>query len=424
MNLKINAPLILKNCSQILTISLAKGDLGIIENGTVIISQGKIVEIVAAAHRQVKTISAVERPKKVRGQSTTILDAQGCVVMPGFVDCHTHTVFAGTREEEFALRLSGISYEAILKSGGGIMNTVRKTRKASFRELFDLARKRIGEMISWGTTTLEIKSGYGLDIETELRILRVIKQLSKISKITIVPTFLGGHYIPPEKKKVTYLKEILHRMIPKVAKEKLAKFCDVFCEKFIFNKDDTKKILEKGKEYGLLPKIHADEIMASGGAEVAGEVGAISADHLYFPSKKGLRQMVKNNVSAVLLPGTALFLRKKKIPPIQTMRELNIPIGLGSDFNPGTCPIYQMPIIISLACLLYGLTIEEAIIGATLNSAKALRLEDRIGSLEPGKDADIIILDIPNYRHIPYQFGRNFIKTVIKKGKIIYQVKK
>lgn len=397
--------LVIKNAKQILTIQ--EDSLGIIENGTIVIKDGKIEEISKGSKFYIPNSKFLT------------VDASGCVVMPGFVDCHTHLVFAGDRANEFEMRLAGKTYQEILKAGGGIMATVRQTRKATEEELYKLAFERIERLLEWGTTTVEIKSGYGLETEQELKILRVIKRLQADDKITIVPTFLGAHTIPTGKKKRDYINEITKEMIPKVASENLAKFCDVFCENFVFNAQEAKEILECAKEYGLIPKIHADEIEQSGGAEVAGEVGAISAEHLLYPSLTGLKKMKEKDVTAVLLPTTALFLQSKDHPPVAKMRRLGLRIALGSDYNPGTSMIYPMPLVIALACLLYRLTIPEALIGATLNSAKALGLENKVGSLAVGKQADIIILDVPSYQHIPYQFGRNFIKTVIRKGKVV-----
>lgn len=457
-----NKIIIIKNAKQVLTI---KGkDLGIIENSTIIIRGNKISKIIPNS--------------KSRIPNSHTIDANGCIILPGFVDCHTHLVFAGSRENEFAMRLNpapidktsgdktqsirkviaqpdnrcrgkGKTYKEILKAGVGILQTVQATRKASEKELFNLAQKRIDDLVRWGTTTVEIKSGYGLDTASELKILRVINQLKKANKdkITIVPTFLGAHAIPFNTSKTTYIKKIISEMIPRVAKENSAVYCDVFCENFVFNAKESKTILQSAMKFGLIPKIHADEIESSGGAEVAGEVGAISAEHLLYPSDKGLKAMEKRDVVCVLLPGTTLFLgsnvsevgagfslRNKKtqpkgcgyhlnIPPVEKMRKLGLTIALGSDFNPGTCMIYQMPIIISLGCLLYNLSITEAIRAVTINGAKALGLDNYIGSIEVGKNADILILDIPDYKHIPYQFGKNLIKTVIKKGKVIYSRK-
>lgn len=398
--------MIIKSASQILTIT--GKDLGIINNSSIFITNGKI--------------SKITNNSQLTTHNSTIIDARNCIVLPGFVDCHTHLVFAGTRENELAMRLEGKTYKDILKAGGGILQTVKATRNASEKELINLAQRRIDELISWGTTTVEIKSGYGLDTTNELKILRVIKKLQNInqSKITIVPTFMGAHAIPSDIKKSTYIKTIINEMIPKVAREKLAHFCDVFCENFVFNAKESKKILEAAKSYGLRPKIHADEIESSGGAEVAGAVKATSAEHLLYPSDKGLKAMKDNDVKVVLLPGTTLFLKSKQIPPIEKMRKLGLTIALGSDFNPGTCMIYQMPIVIALGCLLYNLSLTEAIRGATINGAKALGLDKNIGTIEKGKDADLIIFNTPDYKNIPYQFGKNLIKTVIKKGHIVF----
>ncbi len=399
--------IIIKNARQILT--LCGDGLGIIDKGSILIKDGKIAEVI--------------QDSKFKIQKSKSIDATDCVVMPGFVDCHTHLVFAGSRENEFVMRLEGKSYKEILSAGGGILQTVKETRKASEKELLELSQKRIEDLIQWGTTTVEIKSGYGLDTENELKILRVINKLRKINqnRITIVPTFLGAHAIPADMRKSEYIKIIINEMIPQVAKQRLSDFCDVFCENFVFNAKESLKILKGAKKYGLIPKIHADEIEESGGAEVAGKVGAISAEHLLYPSEKGLKMMQEKDVTAVLLPGTSLFLKSKVIPPIKEMRRMGLSIALGSDFNPGTCMIYQMPIIIALGCLLYGLTLTEAIRGATINSAKALGLDKHIGSIEVGKDADIIILDVPDYKHIPYQYGKNLIKIVMKRGCIVYQ---
>lgn len=397
---------IIKNAAQILT--LTGKDLGIIKNSSVVIKQSKI--------------SAIIQNSKLKIRNSKTIDARGCLLMPGFIDCHTHLVFAGTRENEFTMRLEGNTYKDILESGGGILQTVQATRKATAQELFDLAQRRIDDLIEWGTTTIEIKSGYGLDTENELKILRVIKRLQKANqnRITIVPTFMGAHAIPPEINKPNYIKKIISEMLPRVAKEQLAQFCDVFCENFVFNALDSKKILLAAKQLNLTPKIHADEIESSGGAEIAGQVCSISAEHLLYPSDKGLKTMKKNNVTAVLLPGTTLFLKSKQIPPIEKMRKLGLTLALGSDYNPGTCMIFQMPIILALGCLLYNMTLTEAIRGVTINSAKALGLDKKIGTIEKGKDADLLILEIPDYKHIPYQFGRNLVKTVIKKGQEVF----
>jgi imidazolonepropionase len=398
--------IIIKNANQILTIK--EHDLGVIEKGTIVIENGKI-----------RTIGKSSEIRIPNSELRISINASGCVVMPGFVDCHTHLVFAGDRANEFEMRIGGKTYKEILEAGGGIMATVQQTRKASEEELYAQASKRITAMLEWGTTTVEIKSGYGLDTETELKILRVIKRLQKDDRITVMPTFLGAHSVPQGIKKEDYIREVTDKMIPAVSNQNLAKFCDVFCENFVFNASESKRILNRGKEFGLVPKIHADEIEQSGGAEVAAKVGAISAEHLLYPSPAGLAKMKEKDVTAVLLPAAALFLQSKDHPPVELMRQLGLRIALGSDYNPGTSMVYQMPIVISLACLIYRLTIAESLIGATINSAKALGLQEKVGSLEVGKQADILILDVPNYQHIPYQFGKNFVRTVIKNGVVL-----
>ncbi|MEO0116960.1 MAG: imidazolonepropionase [candidate division WOR-3 bacterium] len=396
---------LIKDISQLLTIR--EKTLGIIEDAFLLIKDGKI-------------FSYGRKEKLPRAKKMKTISAQNSVVLPGFVDCHTHLVFAGTREKELEARFLGKSYKEITeKKEGGILYTVEKTRSSSSAELLAKAKERIKECIKWGTTTVEIKSGYGLDTENELKILRLIKHLQKEEDITIIPTFLGAHFIPPEKKKEDYIKEILEEMLPKVAKEKLAVFCDVFCEKAVFNPQEAERILQAGKRYGLLPKIHADELERSGGTEVGVKVGAISCEHLIYPSKNGLEGMAKKKIVAVLLPSTSLFLGTEAKPPIKEMRRLGIPLALGSDFNPGTSPLNKMPIVIALATFLYHLTMEEAIIGATLNSAKALKMEKRVGSIEKGKDGDVLILNVPDYRFLFYNFGANPVKVVIKRGKII-----
>ncbi len=395
--------ILIKDISQLLTIR--KDSLGIVEDAFLLIRDGKIFDY----GRQRRGICAKRT-----------LSAKGSVVMPGFVDCHTHLVFAGTREKELEARFLGKSYKEITAKGeGGILTTVKKTREASFDELLNLALERIKESIAWGTTSIEIKSGYGLDSENELKILRVIKRLREEVAIDIIPTFLGAHAIPPEKSKEAYIDEIINEMLPRIAKEGLARFCDVFCERILFHPAEAERILLAGKRYGLLPKIHADEIESSQGALVAAKVSCVSAEHLIYPSKEGLSEMAKKKVVAVLLPGTSLFLGSEARPPIERMRRLKIPMAVGSDFNPGTCPLNKMPIIIALASLLYRMTFEEAIIGATLNAAKALKIENRVGSIEKGKEADILILAIPDYRFLFYNFGNNPVRMVIKRGRLI-----
>ncbi|MCK4352459.1 imidazolonepropionase [candidate division WOR-3 bacterium] len=381
------------NASELITLNPIEG-LGILKNASISIKGGKI--------------SNIGLPKLAKKE----IDAKGKVVMPGFIDPHTHLIFGGSRANEFELRIKGKTYEEIANCGGGIINTVNATREASEKELFESAMGRLNYALCWGTTTMEVKSGYGLSLRDELKILKVIKKLNDAQPITLIPTFLGAHEIPPEKKKGEYIQELINEMIPKASK--FAKFCDVFCEKGVFTKEEAKKILQCGLKFGLKPKIHADELSSSGGSELAGEIGAISADHVVYPSFQGIKLMKKAETIAVLLPGTCLFLGHK--PSVKKLIDAGIPIAIGSDFNPGSSPILSMPIIIGLACILLKLTPAQAIIASTINSAYALGLGNRIGSLELGKDADIIILNVSSYKEIPYWFGFNPVQTVICRG--------
>ncbi len=399
--------LLLKNSSQILTMS--NGELGIIENGYLRVKEGKIIEIGRWSD-------------EIARSNEKEIDCAGSVVLPGFVDPHTHLVFGGWRAEEFETRLSGKSYKEIAEAGGGILSTVKATRMASEEELYQKAFFQLKEMVSWGTTTVEVKSGYGLNTETELKILRVAKRLGETGLATVVPTFLGAHSVPKEKDKISYIQELIEEMMPKVKEAGLAKFCDVFCENFVFNAKESKEILSAGRQYGFLLTIHADEIEQSDGAEVAGEVEAVSASHLLRASDKGLKMMAEKGVIAVLLPGTGFFLQEKHRPPLSRMRELGITIALGSDFNPGSSTLFAQPLVAQFACIYYGLTIVEALRGITINAGKALKLDKEVGSLEPGKWADIVVTDVPDYRHLIYRLGHNPVRIVIRHGEVVHSV--
>jgi len=415
------ADLLITNAKQLLTLHSAHPgprsgkemeDLGIIEDGGVAIKEGKII----AVGKTDKVFAQVEI-----SESTGIIDASNKVVMPGFVDPHTHLVFAGSREDEFEMRIKGIPYKEIEKRGGGILSTVKATRAASKDELLELAQERLNRMLLWGTTTAEVKSGYGLSLDDELKILEVIRDLNEKHPINLVPTFLGAHEFPDEyqNNRKEYLRLIGEEMIPRVSEAKLAEFCDVFCEDGFFTVEESQKILEKGENLGLGAKVHADEFSSSGGSELAGRIKAISADHVIYPSESGLKLMKENKVIPVLLPGTTLTLRSEKYAPARRMISMNLPVALATDLNPGTCTIEAMPIVIGLACLKLEMTPAEAITAATINAACAIQREERVGSLERGKDADIIILSIPNYRYLPYHFGINYTEIVIKRGKIV-----
>ncbi|UCF49962.1 MAG: imidazolonepropionase [Thermoplasmatales archaeon] len=400
--------ILIKNANELVTLKgqnnprkkSEMNNLGVLNNSSIAINDGKIVDI----------------GKNLKYNSEKVIDAKGKTVMPGFIDPHTHLVFAGSREFELDMKLKGLTYMDILKKGGGIVYTVNQTRKATEKDLLEQSKTRLDNMLKYGTTTCEGKSGYGLNIETELKILKVQKKLNETHPMDIVPTFLGAHAVPQDYETRDYVDIIINDMIPKI--KDLSTFCDVFCEEGVFTVDQSKKILEAGKSQGLIPKIHADEIVDTGGASLAADVGAISADHLLMSNDNGLKQMVKKGVIGVMLPGTPFSLMMKNYPSARKMIDMGIPIALATDLNPN-CWTENMQIIIQLACFNMKLTPAEAITAATYNAACAIGLENIIGSLEKGKQADIIILDCPNHMFIPYHFGINLVKSVIKKGKIV-----
>ncbi len=407
-----NVDLLVINAKELLTLSgpvrarIGKemSELEIINDGALVVDKGKIVDVGKTS--QIK--------KQYRGEKT--IDAKGKVVMPGFVDSHTHLIFAGTREDELSMKLKGMSYIEILKAGGGILKTVRETRKASKKELFDLTKRRLDVMLMNGTTTIEIKSGYGLTTKDEIKLLEVINELKEKHTVDIVSTFLGAHAIPPELDADDYVDLIVNEMIPLITKKKLAKFCDVFCEKGVFSVEQSRRILTEGKKYGLKPKIHADEIVNTNGAELAAEVNAISAEHLLKSSEEGIRKLSKSKVIATLLPATSFHL-DTNYANARFMIENNVPVALATDFNPG-CLCSSMQFVLNLACYKLKMTPEEAITASTINSAYAINMGNEVGSLEVGKKADILIMDVPSYKLIPQCLGVNLVEKVIKDGTI------
>jgi imidazolonepropionase len=348
------------------------------------------------------------------------IDATDKLVTPGFVDPHTHLIFDGSRETELAMKLEGMSYLEILKSGGGILKTVRDTRNASIEKLVENGKKILNRMMGNGTTTLEAKSGYGLTTESELKILKVIEILNNEHPLDIVPTFLAAHAIPPEfeNNPDKYVELIISEMLPKVAQEGLAEFCDVFCEKDLFSIPQTRNILNSAKRYGLKPQIHIDEIFDTNGALLAAELNAIQTGHLLKSNDKGIKAMAEAGVIATLLPGTPFCLMMKNYAPARRMIDLEVPIALATDFNPN-CWIESIQMIIALACYNMKLSPAEALVATTINSACAIDRQDQIGSIEIGKKADILIFDVPNYNFLAYQLGVNLISKVIKNGEIV-----
>ena len=403
-----SADILIKNANELVTlkglnqprIKKQMNDLSIIQDGSIAVKDGKIIDV----------------GKNLRYNAEKTIDAKGKTVMPGFVDPHTHIVFAGSREFELDMKLRGLSYIEILERGGGILYTVNETRKATEDGLFKQSCKRLDTMLSYGTTTCEAKSGYGLDTKTELKILKTQKKLNETHEIDIVSTFLGAHAIPKEYDAYEYADIIIDEMLPKT--KGLARFCDVFCEKGVFTVEQSRKILKAGKTHGLIPKIHADEIFNTGGAELAAEVGAISADHLLMSSDDGLKQMANKGVIGVLLPGTPFSLMLERYASGRKIIDMGVPVALATDINPN-CWTENMQFIIQLACLNMKMTPAEAITASTFNAACAIGLNDTVGSLEKGKQADIILLDCPNHRFIPYRYGVNLVEKVIKKGAFI-----
>ncbi|MER1990444.1 MAG: imidazolonepropionase [Solibacillus isronensis] len=349
-----------------------------------------------------------------------VIDAQGKIVMPGLVDCHTHLVHGGTREHELNMRLAGRSYMDIMNAGGGIHYTTTKTREASFDDLYNKTVQHLNEFLRHGVTTVEAKSGYGLDLENEIKQLYVVKKLQEEHVVDIVSTFMGAHAVPKEFKgnEDEFVKIIIEQMIPKVAELGLAEFNDVFCEKGVFTPEQSRLILEAGKAYGLTPKIHADEIEPYEGAELAAEVGAISAEHLLVASDEGIAAMAKAGTIAVLLPGTAFFLRAPYARG-RLMVDSGVPVAISTDFNPGSSPTISLPFIQNLACMNMGMTMEEVLCATTINAAHAIKRADQVGTLEKGKQADVLILDVPNYKQLQYFYGMNHTDTVIKAGNVV-----
>ena len=362
-------------------------------------------------------ISAVGTGVPPAAEGTRVLDAGGRLATPGLVDAHTHLIFGGWRQNELALKLRGVPYLDILAQGGGILSTVRATRAASQEELADKARLALDEMLTLGTTTCEAKSGYGLDTETELRQLRAIRALDQTHPIDLVPTFLGAHALPEAYKndRAGYIRLLCEEMIPAAAAEGLAEFCDVFCETGVFTAEESRAILEAGKKYGLRPKIHADEIDPIGGSRLAGEIGAVSAEHLIVCPEEGIAAMAAGGATACLLPCTSFYLGAA-YAPARRMVEAGVPVAMATDFNPGSCPCLNMQLVMSLGCLKYRLTPEEVLTAVTLNGAAAIGRADRTGSVESGKWGDLVIWEAEDLNYICYRLGGNLARTVIKKG--------
>jgi len=421
--LGVKADLLIVNAGQLVTcagpgrrpkVGREMLDVGVIENGAVAVAGAEIVAV--------GKTGGLEKEIELTAGGRMI-DAGGRLVMPGLVDPHTHLVFAGSREHELDLKLQGLSYLEILAQGGGILNTVAETRRASREDLVKAGMGYADEMLSQGTTTAEAKSGYGLTTDHEIKQLEAIREIDACHPIDLVPTFLGAHAVPREYTGRTdeYVALVVEEMLPAVKRHSLAEFCDVFCEEGVFGIPQSRRVLQRARELGFKLKIHADEIEPLGGAELAAELGAVSADHLLAVSEGGIAWMAQRGTIAVLLPGTSFNLRTGRYAPARKILDAGVPVALASDFNPGSCPTHSLELIMTLACLYLEMRPAEVVNAVTINAAHAIGRADRVGSIEPGKQADIVIFDVPNLAYLCYRFGTNLVWKVIKKGTVVIE---
>jgi imidazolonepropionase len=398
-------------------VTMAHGRYNIIKDGAIGVAEGKIQWIGPCSSLQTAGLKSSSRLSAYE-----IIDCSGKWILPGFVDCHTHLIWAGSRSNEFEMRLSGASYEDIAKQGGGIAATVADVRKASEDRLYEIASRRISHFLSRGTTCVEIKSGYGLDLENELKMLAVAERLDQNFTLHVSPTFLGAHALPPEYKGRSdeYVNLVINTMLPGIKRQGIACAMDVFCESIAFSKDQTKQLFTAATDWGLPVKLHAEQLSDSGGAALAAQFNALSCDHLEYLSLDGAKAMAHAGVTAVLLPGAYYMLKQTRKPPVQDLIRLGIPMAVATDLNPGTSPVYDMAAAMNMSCVLFGLTCEQALAGATINGAKALGLDKCKGSLETGKDADFVVWDIDAPADLSYQVGITLVNKVVIAGKIAY----
>lgn len=387
------------------------GRLGLVDNGAVAMAYDKILAVGPLD----QVAGAVDL------SAARVLDARGRLVTPGLVDPHTHVVHVGSREREYTMRLQGIPYIEIHKAGGGILSSVNSVREASLADLVAQTQKSLRRMLAFGVTTVEAKSGYGLDLASEIKMLEAVQILNFIQEVTLVPTFMGAHAIPEEYKANSdeFVHLVVEEMLPAV--KDLARFCDVFCEDHVFSIEQSRTILRAAQDLGLGAKIHADELAPTGGAQLAAELGAVSADHLLHTDARGIEALAHSETVAVLLPGTSFNLMTGRYAPAQEMLAAGVAIALSTDFNPGSCPTENLQLIMTLGCLKLGLTPAQVLAAVTINAAHAIGLGDRIGSLEAGKQADLVIFDADNEAYLPYHFGINHTWQVIKSGRVVYQ---
>ncbi|MCS6817824.1 MAG: imidazolonepropionase [Blastocatellia bacterium] len=419
---KTARPLFLHSAAQVVTLAGPNRprvgreleELGIIENGAILIENGIIV-----------AVGPTNALESALPRDVVRWDARGMVVLPGFVDAHTHLVFAGDRVEEFQWRMRGLSYEEIARRGGGIWTTVRQTRAASEDALLEIARHRLRWFLEHGTTTIEVKSGYGLSREEELKILRVIRRLREEGPLDIVPTLLAAHVVPEEfvGDRSAYIRMIVEELLPEVAREGLAEYHDVFCDAGAFTVDEARILMEAARAHGLKLRLHAEQLARSGAARLAAEFRARTADHLEKITDEDIAALAEAGVMAVLLPGACFHLGRHEYPPARKLIEAGVPVVLATDFNPGTSPTPSMPMILALACTQMKLTPAEAIAAATINAAYSLDRGHQVGSLEIGKRADLVLFEASDYRQIPYFFGVNLVRAVFIQGRVVYERK-
>lgn len=412
-------PMLITGLKQLLTFRGPKSprcgpamrNIGLVNDGAVLIENGIILAAGPAAEVMKHPAASAASDISVRG-----------VALPGFVDSHSHPVFVGSRLTDFSMRIRGESYVEIKKKGGGIISSIAAVRWASQSDLEDDLRQRALRFIECGTTTLEAKSGYGLSLESEEKMLKVIVAIDREGGLELVPTLLAAHSVPPEFKGdcERYLNYVIKEILPEISSRKLAVFCDVFCEKGYFTARQSRRLLEAAKRFGLKPKIHAEQLSNSGGAKVAADVKAVSADHLDFVDARDISLMKKSRVVGTLLPACNYFLGTKRYPPARKMMDSGLPVALATDFNPGSAPCWNMQMVISIACTQMKMTPEEALTASTVNGAHALGLAKRLGTIEPGKQADIIVMDADDYREIAYYFGDNQCAMTIKRGAVVY----
>ena len=414
--------LLITGISQLLTLrgsaarrgaSLSK--LGIVKDGAVLVRNGRIAA--AGTRREVEASSESRNAEK--------LDVAGRVVLPGFVDSHTHLIHAASRAEEYELKLQGVSYEEIAQKGGGILNSVKKLRAATKDALKHRARAALEAFVSHGTTTVEAKSGYGLDTASELKILTLQKELREGQPLDIVSTFLGAHVVPEEFRRKAdgaerYTTMVIEKMLPEVAGQNLAEFCDVFCDRGAFTRLEAKRILVEGKRHGLVPRLHAEQLSRKRAAQLGVELGAASCDHLEQINSSDISALAGSGTAATLLPGCDFHLGWQNYAPARKLIDAGAIVALATDYNPGTSPTVSMPMILSLACTQLRMTPAEAIAAATINGAYALRREKIVGSIETGKQADLAVFEVEDYREIPYYFGEHRCWMTLKRGEIIY----